>query len=140
MFLTKYNPNRQFSSLFDSEFFPTITKDFDGEKGESFRQPLTNVSESDKEFVLTMEMPGVAKDDVNVALENDTIIVTAAKSEETDDKGLLRREIRSAKFRRSFTLGRAIDREGIKARLENGILFVSLPKLAEAAGRKINID
>jgi HSP20 family protein len=68
-------------------------------------------------------------------------VVTAERSEKVEsEEGLLRREIRSEKFRRSFTIGQAVDREGIKAKLENGILKVSLPKKAQASGRKIDVS
>ena len=95
---------------------------------------------AEKEFLLTMEMPGVDKKDVRVEIENDQIIVTGEKTEKTETEGLLRREIRSEKFRRSFVLDSAIDRDTIKARLENGMLKVTLPKKAESVGRKIDID
>ncbi len=140
MFLTKYRPNRTIDSVFD-DLFPAF-KGFAGENGEreGFRLPVTNVHETEKEFLLTMEMPGVDKKDVRVEIENDQIIVTGEKTEKTETEGLLRREIRSEKFRRSFVLDSAIDRDTIKARLENGMLKVTLPKKAESVGRKIDID
>jgi HSP20 family protein len=110
-----------------------------GEK-EGFRLPVTNVHETEKEWLLTMEMPGVDKKDVHVEIENDQIIVTGEKAEKTETEGLLRREIRSEKFRRSFLLDSSIDRDNIKAKLENGVLKVTLSKKAESVGRKINID
>jgi len=140
MFLTKYRPNRSIDSVFE-DLFPVFNgcARESGEK-EGFRLPVTNVHETEKEFLLTMEMPGVDKKDVRVEIENDQIIVTGEKTEKTETEGLLRREIRSEKFRRSFVLDSAIDRDTIKARLENGILQVTLPKKAESVGRKIDID
>ena len=140
MFLTKYRPNRSIDSVFD-DLFPA----FNGcvrESGEKdgFRLPVTNVHETEKEFLLTMEMPGVDKKDVHVEVENDQIIITGEKAEKTETEGLLRREIRSEKFRRSFVLDSAIDRDTIKAKLDNGMLKVTLPKKAESVGRKIDID
>lgn len=142
MFLTKFRPSGTLESLFDTEFFPALGKWFeeDGGEREMFRLPRTNVNEMDKAFVLTMEMPGVEKSNVDVAVEDDHIVITGEKTEKVETKGLLRREIRSEKFRRSFLLDPAIDRDKIKAKLENGILRVTLPKRAEVVGRKINID
>ena len=140
MFLTKYRPSRTFDSVFD-DLFP-VFKGWTREStdGEALRLPVTNVNETDKDFLLTMEMPGVDKKDVRVEIENDQIIVTGEKTEKTETEGLLRREIRSEKFRRSFVLDSAIDRDNIKAKLENGVLKVTLPKKAESVGRKIDID
>ena len=140
MFLTKYRPNRTMDSVFD-DLFPVFKGRAreNGEK-EGFRLPVTNVHETEKEFLLTMEMPGVDKKDVRVEIENDQIIVTGEKTEKTETEGLLRREIRSEKFRRSFVLDSAIDRDTIKAKLDNGMLKVTLPKKAESVGRKIDID
>ena len=57
-----------------------------------------------------------------------------------EDKGLLRREIREEKFSRSFILDGKIDRDKIKAKIDNGILSITLPKKEDEVGRKISID
>jgi HSP20 family protein len=142
MFLTKYRPSTSLESLFDTDFFPIFGKcmDSNAEKKESFRLPRTNINESETEFALTMEMPGVKKDDVDVSIEKDQIIITGGLTEKVETEGLRRGEIRSESFRRSFMLDSTIDRDTVKARLENGILKVTLPKKAESVGRKIDVD
>ena len=139
MFLTRFRPSTEVDSFF-SDFLP-VFKGWVGENGEKegFRLPKTNVSETDQAFILTMEMPGVEKKDVDVAIEKDHIVITGGKTEEAETKGI-RREIRSAKFRRSFLLDSTVSRDNIKAKLENGVLEVTLPKVAEKVGRKVNID
>jgi len=140
MFLTKYIPSNTLDNVLD-DFFPFYRqRTGDESEGETFRLPKTNINESDKEFTLTMEMPGVEKKDVNVAVENDHIVITGEKTEKTEAEGLLRREIRSETFRRSFLLDSSVDRENIKAKLENGVLKVTLAKRAESVGRKVTID
>jgi HSP20 family protein len=141
MFLTKYRPNTALEGLFGSDFFPVLSKWFDEEKeGEMFRMPMTNVNETDKEYVLTMELPGVTKENVDVAIEEDHVVVTGEKTQKTESKGLLRREIRSEKFRRSFMLDPSIDRDKIAAKLEHGVLTLTLPKGKASVGRKIDIE
>ncbi len=143
MFPTKYVPKTTFDTLFDSldrGVFPMLRPwcRVDGDEG--FRMPLVNINEAEKEFVVTMELPGVQKKDIDVSIDGDQLVVTAERSEKVEsDEGLLRREIRSEKFRRSFTLGQTVDRESIKAKLENGILKVTLLKKAESVGRKIDV-
>ena len=138
MFLTKYRAN---DLSYYADFFPMFKWFDDSEKNrDSFRVPRTNINETDKAYVLTMEMPGIDKKEVNVAVENDHVIVTAERTEKYESEGLLRREIRSEKFRRSFRVDATIDADGVKAKLENGILKVTLPKKADSVGRKIAVD
>jgi HSP20 family protein len=142
MFLTRYKPGTNLQSIFDtldSDFFPALRPWFDGDP-DSFRLPMTNINETEKEYVLTMEMPGVDKKNVNVAVEKDTLVITGERTEKIEAKGLLRSEIRSERFRRSFTIDSGVDAKNIKARLENGLLKLTLPKLGESVGRKIDIE
>ena len=137
MFLTKYRPSTV-DSLFDG-LFPLVNTWSETDPEDRVRLPMTNVNETDTAYVLTMEMPGVEKKNVDVAIEKDHIVITGEKTEKTENEGLLRSEIRSEKFRRSFLLDANINREKIEAKLENGILKVTLPKKAESVGRKIDV-
>lgn len=143
MFPTKYVPRTSLDTLFDSldrDFFPVLRPWFRLDDNDGFRTPLVNINEAEKELVVTMELPGIQKKDLDVSIDGDQLVVTAERSEKVEsDEGLLRREIRSEKFRRSFTLGQTVDRSGIKAKLENGILKVTLPKTSESVGRKIDV-
>jgi HSP20 family protein len=88
-----------------------------------------------------MELPGVQKKDLDVSIDGDQLVITAERSEKVESEdGLLRREIRSEKFRRSFTIGDSVERDAIKAKLENGILKVTLPKKALSTGRKVDVN
>lgn len=146
MKLIKYEaPTTPMDRLFDrlNWGFPTIDRLFNeaetSEEGwASIRLPRTNVQETDDSFVFTMEMPGLDKQDVSVNIEGDTLIVKGEKSEQQEEKGLIRREYRSARFERSFNVN-GVNRDGVRAKMENGILFVTLPKTPEQVGRKIDI-
>ena len=142
MFLTKYRPKNDIDTIFDSfgrGFLPAIQA-WTGEGEEMFRHPRTNLNETDDAFVVTIEMPGVDKKNVDVSVDGDQLVVTGERTEKLEDEGLLRREIRSEKFRRSFGIGNTIDRDAIKAKIDNGILKVTLPKTAKSVGKKIAID
>lgn len=146
MKVMKYEaPTSPIDRLFDrlNWGFPTIDRLFNeaetAEEGwAAIRLPRTNVQETDDAFVFTMEMPGLDKQDVSVNIEGDTLIVKGEKSEKHEEKGLIRREYRAARFERSFNVN-GISREGVKAKMENGILSVTLPKAPEKVGRKIEI-
>jgi HSP20 family protein len=144
MFLTKYKPVGQVDSLwnaFDRDFFPVMRRFFQDDE-EGFRMPRTNISEDEKEFTLTMELPGVAKKDIEVSIDGDTLTIEAQSAEESESKSknVIRSEIRSEKFRRTFQIGSKIDRESVKAKLDNGMLRLTLPKSSETVGRKIDVS
>ena len=101
---------------------------------------MTNINETDVSYVITLEMPGVTKKNVDVSLEGDRLTITGERVEKLEDEGLLRREIREEKYSRSFVLDGKIDRDQIKAKIDNGILTITLPKKEEEVGRKISID
>lgn len=108
----------------------------------STRLPRTNVQETDNAYVLELEMPGLAKSDVEVNYENDTLIIKGEKQETTESKekgGVVRREYHTARYERSFNV-HGIDRDNVSAKMDNGILYVTLPKSAERMGRKIDVS
>lgn len=142
MFITKYNPATAMDSFwnaFDREFFP-VAKRFFSEDGEDFRLPRTNINEREKEFVLTVEMPGVTKKDVKVSLDGETLTIEAERTEAVETEGLLRSEIRSENYKRTFQVGSKIDCDAITAKMEDGVLKLTLPKKSEILGRKIDIS
>jgi HSP20 family protein len=146
MKITKYEaPVSPIEAVFDrlNWGFPMLDRFFTEGNGEegwgAVRLPRTNVRETDDAFVFTMEMPGLTRENVEVNIEGDTLVVKGEKSEKHEEKGLIRREYRAARFERSFTVGHGIDRDKVKAKMEDGILTVSLPKTPEKIGRKIEV-
>lgn len=147
MKITKYvAPVSPLDAVFDRLGFglPAIDRFFGDvaatEEGwAAVRLPRTNVHETEDAYVFTMEMPGLSRQNVEVNIEGDTLVVKGEKSEQSEEKGLLRREYRASRFERTFTVGDAIDRERVKAKMEDGILTVTLPKSPEKVGRKIDV-
>lgn len=146
MKITKYvAPASPFDAVFDRLGWglPALDRLFTesngGESWTSVRLPRTNVHETDDAFHFTMEMPGLARENVEINLEGDILIVKGEKSEQSEEKGLVRREYQATHFERTFNVGNAIDRDKVKAKMENGILTVTLPKTAERVGRKIDV-
>jgi HSP20 family protein len=147
MKLVKYHrPIDAFDSWFDTlnrGLFPAFSRLYgDGEtETPVLRLPRTNIEETADKYVFTMEMPGLSKKDVEVAVEGDTLTVKGEKTVESkEDKGVLRSEIRSSKFERSFSLGNKVDQENINAKMDAGVLTVTLPKKSDRVGRKVDVD
>lgn len=105
--------------------------------------PTVDVSETDNEFIVRAEIPGVRKEDVSVTVENGVLtIIAESKSEPEKKEGehLIRRERRLGKYVRSLQLGVDIDESGVKASHKDGLLQVTLPKAEEVKPKRISVD
>jgi HSP20 family protein len=106
--------------------------------------PAVNISETKDDLVLTAELPGLTEDNVSIEVENNILIISGEKAEERTEGDEERRyhvwERTYGSFRRSFTLPRTVKSDEITAHFEGGVLTVTLPKVAEAKGRKIEIS
>ena len=92
----------------------------------------TDVHEHDDKYELDIDLPGFKKDEIKLSLENGYLSVSAAKGldkEEKDKKGkLIRQERYSGSMQRSFFIGKAVTEEDIKAKFEDGVLKLEIPK------------
>ena len=108
--------------------------------GNYFR-PQVDIFETADEITLVADMPGVPPDGVDVRLEGDELIIEGQVRPE-DYAGLkpLHVEYGVGGYYRRFTIGEAIDREGIKAQMKNGVLTLHLPTAAHARMRRISVQ
>ncbi len=95
--------------------------------------PKMNVSESDKDYRLELCIPGMKKEDLSMCIDTDNNLVIEMQQknekEENDEKRhFLRREFSSTQFKQMLTLPENVKKDGIGAKVENGILYVTLPK------------
>ncbi|MFL5384469.1 MAG: Hsp20/alpha crystallin family protein [Longimicrobiaceae bacterium] len=104
--------------------------------------PAVDVAERNGNLLVTAELPGMTKDDVEVDLGNGVLTISGSKTEETDRKEQAMHIVERSygSFRRSFTLPCAVDEARVKADYKDGILTVTLPKMAEPEGTKIAIN
>lgn len=99
--------------------------------------------EHDGEFVATVDLPGFESDDVDVSLAGSTLVVDAERESSVDDEEegqYLRRERRSQSVRRSVRLPEPVAKDEASARMNNGVLTVTLPKAELETSRSIEID
>ena len=92
--------------------------------------PAVNVQENDKNYVMDMVVPGFAKEDLKVKVENDMLTVMGEKKmdKEEADKNYTRREYQFQSFTRSFHLPDLVKDDAIDAHYENGVLQLTIPK------------
>ena len=130
MNLVRRHTNPLFPSLLD-EFFGTS---FPVTSATSRTVPSVNVSETDTSFEVAIAAPGKTRKDFNVELDDHVLTVSSETSHEDQQSSAqyTRKEFSYDSFQRSFRLPDTIDTAGIKAKYDNGILNIALPKLKEA--------
>ena len=102
--------------------------------------PVADIFETDHALKVVVEMPGVAKENVDVGVENDVLTITG-RIELSKYEGLqpVYTEYNIGNYSRSFQISSKIDQDGIKAELKEGVMTVVLPKSEKAKARKISI-
>ncbi|HAR47868.1 MAG TPA: Hsp20/alpha crystallin family protein [Firmicutes bacterium] len=123
-------------SLFDNIFFPYEHKENNMMK--------TDVKENENDYELQVEVPGVSKENISIDYENGYVTIAAKTNKSKDEKdkegNYIRRERYSGSYSRSYYVG-DVDRESIKAKLDNGVLSIIVPKAkAEEQKKAIAIE
>jgi HSP20 family protein len=143
MTLVKVN-NRPFGNLFNELLndFPSTARTFGQEL---FAFPQTNIHETSDAYHLELIVPGRAKEDFKIQVEQGLLAVSFEKKEEpvqAADYKTLRREFELKSFKRSFSVDDKVSVEGIQAKYENGVLKLLLPKKEESKqiAKQINIS
>lgn len=107
----------------------------------SLMSPPADVSETDKEVTVKLDLPGVKAKEIDVQLNGNQLVISGERKEEKEEKGETwhRVERRSGRFSRTMTMPCAVEEDKIDASMKDGILTVVLPKTAEAQSRKIEV-
>ncbi len=106
-----------------------------------FYAPDTDIVETDAALILTMDMPGVSKDQVNVKLEKDILSIEGyIDLSAYEDMKPSYSEYPLGHYSRSFTLSSKVDQSAIQAAMDDGVLTLTLPKAKEAVARQISVN
>lgn len=121
--------NKWIDTLFNTTLADAMGTDF------TVSSPSVNIVEHDAQYVMQLAAPGLEKSDFSLNIENDYLVISAEKKTEKEETGkggkFTRREFNFSSFKRSFQLDDNINREGISASYENGVLSITLPKKEE---------
>ena len=103
--------------------------------------PAVDVSETDNEFVVRAELPGMSHEDIDINVQDNILTLKGEKKQEKREEGenFHRLERSYGSFSRSFTLPTGVKPEDIKASFKDGVLEVAMPKAEEAKPKKITI-
>jgi HSP20 family protein len=151
--LTRFNPVRDVAA-----WDPFLDDPFEDMFRGFFRRPLSwaprstmeqqtafrvDVTETEKEYRVQAEMPGVHKEDINVTIDGNEVAISAETKREKDVKdsqgAVLRSERYYGKLYRAFTLDAEVDQAGAQAKYADGVLELVLPKATPATSNKKRI-
>ena len=132
--------NRGLADLED--FFDDFFNNFDrfGLTNTGINAFRTDIKETENEYIILAELPGVNKDNINIEVDENYMTITAVNDEiiEEEKNNYIRKERRSGRFQRSFNIS-DVKADEIRAKYENGILEIVLPK-AEKGKKSRRID
>ena len=134
-------------SLFD-DFFKDVAPGFvvkplHGDPLPSASQIRIDVKETDKDFTVQADIPGVSKEDIHVSVEGSIVTLRAEirqQDRQTEGEKVLRTERYYGEVSRSFQLPSDIDEANAKARYDNGVLCLTLPKKISSAPQRLTVE
>ena len=106
---------------------------------EQFIAPAATVLENADGYTLEVEMPGVSKENLEMWIENNELTILGRRSMPAIEGTLIHRESRQENFRRAFELDPSINAEKISAKIEQGVVTLTLPKAEQVKPRKISV-
>lgn len=134
---------RGLDRLFDDSFFDRVFGVTPQGEAAGSRSPALDVSESERAYTVHMDLPGVAKSDVKIAIDGRRVNVeaNAHKSEEKKDGvRVVYRERSVNSYARSFTLPQDIDQAESQAKLDNGVLTLTLGKRRASMASQLAVN
>jgi len=114
-------------------------RDSDRAQTEQFVAPPASVIEAADGYTLEIEMPGVAKEGLDISFENNDLTIVGRRSLPQVEGTLIHHESRPENFRRTFELDPSIDGNKISAKIEQGLVTLTLPKAENVKPRKITV-
>ncbi len=119
-----------------------VRENRDNERGQSeqFITPSASVVETGDGYTLELEMPGVNKDGLEISVENNELTIVGRRSRPGLEGKLIHRESRPENYRRTFELDPSIDADKIGAKIDQGVITLTLPKAEHVKPRKIAVS
>lgn len=147
MTIIKWDPFRniailqdRINKLFDDSF--PCTGDSDEDLNLCAWNPAVDIYETDDGVVITIDLPGVNKEDVMVEMKDDVLTISGHRfdDDKIDEERYFRRERTCGGFQRAFTLRSIVPPDSIKAKFKNGILRVEIPKPEAETPKQVSVN
>lgn len=137
--ITRFSP---FEDTFDELFKGFLVRPI-GANGSVPARFQVDIVENDKAYTVRADLPGVKKEDINVAINGNEVAISAetrSEREVKDGERVLRSERRYGKVHRAFSLGQDVDEAGAAAKYTDGVLELTLPKKVATSARRLTIQ
>ncbi len=135
--------SRQLSRLFDDSFERFFHTAGAATESVAARSPALDVAETERAYTVKLEVPGVAKEDVKVQVEGRQVTVHAQSQHSADNKDgerLVYRERSATSYARTFTLPLEVDHTEAVAKLDQGLLTLTLPKRGVHSAAQVTVN
>ncbi len=143
MFIVPITRDAQISRLFDDTLDRFFGAAREATEAQAARRPALDVAESEQSYTVKLDLPGVAKEDVKVAVEGRQVSVqahTANAEVLREGERLVHRERSAASYARSFTLPQEVDLSEAQAKLDKGVLTLTLPKRSARSAAHLTVN
>lgn len=140
---TSSDLSRSLDRLFDDSFFDRVFGATPQGEATGLRSPALDVTESERAYTVLVDLPGVAKGDVKIAIDGRRVNVEAVvqrNDEKKDGERVVYRERSLSSYARSFTLPQDIDQAESQAKLDNGVLTLILTKRRAASAAHLTVN
>jgi len=142
--ITRYDPfNELVDDIFKGFFVRPVAFEGRGALAGELPRMKVEVAEKNGAYLVTAELPGVKKEDIDVAIDANQVTLSAAVKREhevSEEDRILHSERSFGKLSRSFTLPQELDETRAEAKFRDGVLELTLPKKAAAARKQITIQ
>jgi HSP20 family protein len=146
MALIRWEPARELGTI-QNEMNRLFNTFFDGPNPATsgvYRRwiPAMDLVETENDFVLRADLPGLSESDVKIEVEDNVLTVSGERKAEHEERkdGYVRIERSSGSFRRTLTLPEGVDPEAVKANFDRGVLEIHVPKPEQRKPRKVAIN
>jgi HSP20 family protein len=139
MNITRYNPAREFEDFFERFNWPLAKEMGLQEMTQADWMPMVDISESDKEYLIKVEVPEVKKEDIKIQMNNGMLSISGERREEKTDRKNHRVERFYGTFSRSFSLPDDVTEKDIDAEQKDGMLYLHLKKTAKKQPKAVEI-
>lgn len=127
---------------FDELFWDPFLAFSDFDRRTNAFVPSTDIAETDKEIIVSADVPGYDPKQIEVSMENGLLTISGKMQEESEEKGKRwrRRETASGNFMVQFSMPQGVDEDGVKCRTQHGRLTVTIPKSAKSQKRTLQVE
>jgi HSP20 family protein len=132
-----FDLRKEIDTMFDNRFFGGMLQRFSDQSW----APVMDIVESEKDFTVKVELPGMKKEDIKINIENNILSIEGERKTESEEKGKTFHRIERSygQFYRAVSLPKHVDDAKIKAEFNDGLLTITLPKAETAKTKAIEI-